>query len=176
MSLTVASHQAHNKTRPAKAAVLSTETKSQKGVAIEPQTIALAQVATAPPAIAIIEAAAKDLAVQSEIDAPILVKFWASEKIELSPGDVAALVEEPGDVTVETQTVAEFFKNSVTVEDWMNEDEKTTARRFGNLSEVLEAQLENPRVYLFGERERTVVIIGKVKGGFGGVVTLVVET
>ena len=58
----------------------------------------------------------------------------------------------------------------------MKEEEKATALQFQKLIETLNAELENPQVYLFGERERTVVVIGKIKGGFGGVITLVVET
>ena len=112
----------------------------------------------------------------SETDAPIFVKYWASDKTELLPGDVAALIEQKADAPLETQTVAEFFKNAATIEDWMSDDEKATAQKFQKLIVTLQTQLDNSHVYLFGERERTVVIIGKVKGGFGGVVTLVVET
>lgn len=184
MSLAVASHQAKDKPRPTEVAVNKNDATKPKldekdnlaaseKIAI---SASLPDVATAPPAIAILEAEAKDLSMQSEIDAPILVKFWPLEKIELSPGDVAALVEQQANKTVETKTVAAFFKNAATVEDWMNDDEKAMAQKFQKFVVTLETQLETPQVYLFGERERTVVIIGKVKGGFGGVVTLVVET
>ena len=140
------------------------------------EKVALSDAATAPPAIALIEADAAGLMMPSETDAPFVVKYWASQQTELLPGDVAALVEQKADAPLETQTVAEFFKNAATVEDWMDDDEKATAQQFQKLIVTLQTQLENPRVYLFGERERTIVIIGKVKGGFGGVVTLVVET
>lgn len=132
--------------------------------------------ATAPPAIALIEEDTAGLLMPSETDAPMSVKYWISEKTELSPGDVAALVEQKTDAPIETKTVADFFKNAATVEDWMSDDEKATAQKFQKLVVTLQTQLEKPQVYLFGERERTVVVIGKVKGGFGGVVTLVVET
>ena len=181
ISLTVVSHQAKDKSGPGKVAAESTETKTQKVQSIEPKRIALSSAATAPtdtapPAIATIEAQCKGLLMPSETDAPILVKYWPSEKIELLPGDVAALAEQQIAAPVATQTVAEFFKNAATIENWMSDDDKTTAQRFQNLTETLQTQLENPQVYLFGERERAVVIIGKVKGGFGGIVTLVVET
>ena len=112
----------------------------------------------------------------SETDAPLVVKYWPSQKTELLAGDVAALAEQKLAAPVAIKTVAEFFKNAATIEEWMKDDEKAEARRFAKLIETLETQLENPRVYLFGERERTVVVIGKLKGGFGGIVTLVVET
>ncbi len=137
---------------------------------------AVAPTVTAPPAVAILEAAAKDLLVRSEIDAPIAVKFWPSERSEFGPQDVAGIASQSAAARLEIVTVAAFFNNAVLIEDWMSDDEKAMARKFQNFVGVLQAQLENPQVYLFGERERTVVIIGKVKGGFGGAVTLVVET
>ena len=178
MSLTLACPQARDTFRSPKVAAkpLEATQAAANETAIESKTVALSDAATAPPALAIIEAATKDLSIQSEIDAPMLVKFWPSQQTELLPGAVVALVEQPAGVPIETTSVAEFFRNSASLEDWMSDDEKASAQRFQKLTETLNAQLENPRVFLFGERERTVVIIGKVKGGFGGVVTLVVET
>ena len=150
--------------------VSSAKTQSARPVSLSDDA------ATAPLAMALIEADAAGLLMPSETDAPMVVRYWAADKTELLPGDVAALVEQKADAPVETQTVAEFFQRAATVEDWMGGDEKATAQKFQKLIDTLQTQLENPRVYLFGERERTVVIIGKVKGGFGGVVTLVVET
>lgn len=178
MSLAVISHQAKDQSRPTQVAVQKTSAVKAKAPAApnDATQVALSDVATAPPAIEIIEKEAKNLSVQSEIDAPMTVKFWASEKTELLPRDVATLIEQPIDAPVETQTVAAFFNHSARVEDWMSDDEKAMAQRFQKFIVTLQTQLENPRVYLFGERERTVVIIGKVKGGFGGVATVVVET
>lgn len=180
MSLVVASNQARDKSRPVEVAANKADvTKPKPGAkdqTVASKTVVLSDAATPPAAMAIIETAAKGLSLQSEIDAPILVKYFPSEKIELLPGDVAALVEQQADKPVEIVTVAAFFKNSTLVEDWMSDDEKAMGQRFQKFIVTLETQLENPRVYLFGERERTIVIIGKVKGGFGGVVTLVVET
>lgn len=188
MSLVAGSNQARDKPRPPKVAVNQGVKKADasktppiandKTVASEKiaVSVSLSDAATPPPAISIIEAEAKELSMQSEIDAPIIVKYWASQKTELSPGEVAALVEQQADKPIEIVTVAAFFKNSALVEDWMNDDEKALALKFQKFIVTLETQLENPQVYLFGERERTVVIIGKVKGGFGGVATVVVET
>ncbi len=176
MSLALASQEAKNQPRLVPVATNQAGADGKTEAAKIALPAAPSDAATPPPAMAIIEAAAQNLSVQSEIDAPIVVKFWASQKIELAPDDVAALVEQPVGAPLETQTVADFFQNSATIEDWMDADEKATARKFQEFIETLETQLENPRVYLFGERERTVIILGKVKGGFGGAVTLVVET
>ena len=169
----------------------STLKRNGKSSAVEISTISAATApdatapdATAPdaaapdaaPVIATIKEAARDLQMPSETDAAMRVEFWASDKSEISPAQIALLAAAKPENPVETQSVEQFFAHAVIIEDWMSDDEKATAKRFQNLVEVLNADLENPRVYLFGERERTVVIIGKVKGGFGGVVTLVVET
>ena len=129
-----------------------------------------------PPAIARLRAAVEGVQMPSETDAPFRVEFWASEQSAISPGEVALLVAVEKAANVKAVTIAELLKNPATVEAWMNEQEQATAKRFQKLIETLEAELENPQVYLFGEREKTVVIVGKVKGGFGAVVTLIVET
>ena len=172
MSLAVVSNQAKDKPSSAKVAAKSVENNRSA----EPKTSATAPVMAPPPAIAIIEEQANGLLMPSETDAPMTVKYWPSEKIELLPGDVAVLVEQKADESVEIETVAEFFKSAATIEDWMTDNDKANAQRFQKLIQTLETQLEKPQVYLFGEGERTVVVIGKVKGGFGGIVTLVVET
>ena len=169
ISLATASAQVKNASRP-------THTAANHADAPIVKQVALSDAATPPPAIAIIEAAAAGLSMQSETDAPFAVKFFASQQTELAPGDVAALAEQDASKTVEIVTVAAFFENAIAIEDWMSDDEKARARQFQRFVQTLNAQLENPQVYLFGERERSVIIIGKVKGGFGGVLTLVVET
>ena len=144
--------------------------------AFRPPTSMQMRAPQTPPAIAKIRAAIGTLQMPSETDAPMRVEFWPSDTSEAAPAQIARWANAKTQTSVETQTVEQFFASAVGVEDWMSADEKATARRFQDLVQVLNAEMENPRVYLFGERERTVVIIGKVKDGFGGVVTLVVET
>lgn len=134
------------------------------------------QLEGAPPIVAQLEAATKGLQMPSETDAPFRVVYWPLEQIKLSESEVALYAAEKPDAPVETQSVEAFFKNAVKVEDWMKDDEKANAARFAKLVETLQNGLENPRVYLIGKTERTVAIIGKAKGGFAGLITLVVET
>ena len=138
--------------------------------------IADAPTLNAPPAVARLDAATAGLQMQSETDAPFRTVYWPLEKDEITPSEVALYLTENADARVETQSVEEFFKNAVSVEDWMNDDEKATAQRFERLAETLDAELEKPRVYRIGEREISAAIIGKVPGGFAGVVTTIVET
>ncbi len=135
-----------------------------------------APAADAPPVVTQLEVACQGLQMPSETDAPFRTVYWPLEKSDIKPSEVALYLTENADATVKTQSISEFFKNAVTVEDWMSDDEKADAKKMSELVEALSADLENPRVYLIGEREITAAIIGKVQGGFAGVVTTIVET
>ena len=138
--------------------------------------IADAPILNAPPAVARLDAATAGLQMPSETDAPFRTVYWPLEKAEITPSEVALYLTENAEARVETQSVQAFFKNAISVEDWMDDDEKATAKRFENLVETLDAELQKPRVYRIGEREITAAIVGKVQGGFAGVVTTIVET
>ena len=138
--------------------------------------IADAPILDAPPAIARLDAATAGLQMPSETDAPFRTVYWPLEKAEITPSEIALYLTENAEARVETQSVETFFKNAVALEDWMNDDEKATAKQFEKLVETLDKELEKPLVYRIGEREITAAIIGKVQGGFAGVVTTVVET
>ncbi len=178
MSLTVASAPASTRNKSAKiegktAKALPNAAKKADDKAVR---VSMPVVAEVPSFIAPLRELTFGLTMQSETDAPMRVEYWDSKERALSPDQVAILAAVPNAKPVEITTVAKFFANAVKVEDWMNDEEKAVAKRFQKLSEMLEIELENPQVYLFGEREKTVVVIGKVKGGYGGLVTLVVET
>lgn len=129
-----------------------------------------------PPAIAALDAATAGLLMASESDEPFRTVYWPLDKSEIEPSEVALYLTENADAKVETKSVNAFFQNTITIEDWMGDEEKEHAKKFESLIETLESELDSPRVYLVGEREITAAIIGKVEGGFGGVVTLIVET
>ena len=130
----------------------------------------------APPAIARLDAAIAGLQMPSETDAPFRTVYWPLEKTEISSAEVALYLTENAEATVETQSVKAFFNSAISVENWMNDDEKATAKRFEKLVETLDAELDKPTVYRIGEREITAAIVGKIAGGFAGIVTTVVET
>ena len=129
-----------------------------------------------PSALDKLDEATRDLLMPSESDEPFRTVYWPLDKAEITPSEVAFYSTENADAPVEIQSVKKFFENAILIEDWMDDEEQATARRFQNLVEIINAELENPRVYLVGERERTAAVIGQVAGGFAGVVTLVVET
>ncbi len=130
----------------------------------------------APPVVAKLEGAVAGLLMPSESDEPFRVVYWPLEKAALTDSEVAFYAAEKADAPVETQSVEHFFRNAVTIESWMKDDDRKAAQQFQNLVETLQAELEKPQVYLIGKTERTAAVIGKVEGGFAGVVTTVVET
>ena len=129
-----------------------------------------------PPALQKLDEATRGLLMQSESDEPFRTVYWPLDKAEITASEVALYLTENADATVETQSVEKFFANATRIENWMGDEEKATAKRFADLVEIINSELEKPQVYLIGERERTAAVIGKIKGGFAGIVTLVVET
>ena len=155
---------------------LSDADETAKPAEVEPAQDCAPIADDAPPAIKTLEAATIGLLMPSESDEPFRAVYWPLEKAELTDSEIAFYAAERADEPVVTQSVADFFANAAQVEDWMNDDEKADAKRFQDLIETINAALENAQVYRIGEREITAAIIGKVRGGFGGLVTKVIET
>lgn len=123
-----------------------------------------------------LEEAVQGLQFQSETDAPLRAFFWPCAQEQLTPATIAQLAEAKEFEPMETRDLDEFFANATEIEEWMEDNEKKTARQFQKLVEILKTELQDSKVYVFGATEKTVVIIGRVTDGFAGVITLVVET
>lgn len=120
--------------------------------------------------------ATSNLEMPSEADAPFETFFWPTE-IAVTVEDI--VTQNAGSASTsatESQEVEEFLEDASTIEDWMDAAEKKNAKRFAHLIEVLQTCLEDPLVYLFGERRRVVFIAGAVPGGVAGLKTTVIET
>ncbi len=142
-----------------------------------------------------LEKATEGLQMMSETDAPFAVVYFERKPTEatktddvtaddakteadavLSAQELARLVGAPDDAKIETRDLAEFFAASATVKDWMNAEEKATAGRFADLLKILQTELKNVQVLVWGEMEKQVAILGEVEGGVAGLTTLIVET
>jgi hypothetical protein len=73
-------------------------------------------------------------------------------------------------------TLDEFFCNCTTHQDWHNEEEAAEVIRFQELVSFLKDNLEDVKVYLCGECEIDVYIIGNMNGDLVGLRTKVVRT
>jgi hypothetical protein len=118
------------------------------------------------------------LLMPSETDVPFTPFFWPGDGTVPEADEIAELagIEEDG---VEEEELDDLLDPATSEEDWKNAEEKKLARRFQQLQETLEDSLAEIQVFIYGERRRTVVIIGRVKeppSGVAGLITEVVET
>jgi len=122
-----------------------------------------------------LEAATADLDMPSETDEPFRV-FSFDESGELDKEKLPELLKLKHSKPIEERELDDFFENAATSEDWMEDEEKATAKRFADLRDLLKAELKDVHVYIYGEKEMDAVIIGKTEKGYAGLVTLIVET
>jgi len=146
-----------------------------------------------PPVVVQLETLVQGLEMSSETDAPIRV-FWAEQTPvkthgretdegegkgdELQPADCARMagLNLKGNEPVEMRSLSELLDTPATVEKWMSADDQKTARRFADLRAFLNANFAEIEVMAWGTSEKQIVVVGRVEGGFAGLVTLVVET
>jgi hypothetical protein len=132
-----------------------------------------------PAIIATLEKAIEGLEMPSETDAPFQTVWYPLEKAALdglTPEASAQLAGAPEGAKIETRSLHAFFEDAAGIEDWMNDDEKTSAKRFAELRDTLKNSLEKPQVLLWGDAAKQVLIAGAVEGGLAGLTTKVVET
>ncbi|MEG3920644.1 MULTISPECIES: nuclease A inhibitor family protein [unclassified Microcoleus] len=120
--------------------------------------------------------ASEGLLFGSETDAPFEVIHWPAQG-ELTPAKLLQLTEHSPDAPVKLVSVDKFFAISTQEEDWHDEEEEETAKRFQNLVSVLKQNLSQLQVYRVGSIEIDVYIVGETDGGgLAGLSTKLVET
>jgi hypothetical protein len=112
----------------------------------------------------------------SETDAPFEVIHWPTQE-ELTPAKLLQLTNHPPDAPVEIVSVDEFFDVANAEEDWHDEEERETAKRFQNLVNFLKQNLSQLQVYRVGSIDIDAYIVGVTDGGeWAGLSTKLVET
>jgi hypothetical protein len=123
--------------------------------------------------------ASEGLLYLSETDAPLQPFFWKSESegeaLEVTPEAVGQHAEIDA-AQLKTQSLGAFFKPAVTEEDWYDEDEKASAKRFQALHDLVKQELKGVKIFRTPAPERQVFIVGQTEGGLAGLQTTVVET
>lgn len=122
-----------------------------------------------------IENAAQGLLFPSESDFPIEAFSYGEQE----PSSKTLLAQRglSPDVPVEETTLASFFEGLVEASDDASEQDRVSAERFRTLMNVLEANLEDNRVYRVGTVDIEVFALGRTSSGvWMGVRTNVVET
>jgi hypothetical protein len=110
----------------------------------------------------------------SESEYPFAVFTWES-----APLNVTTVLEKTGysqETPVKIVEIDDFFKNSVSEEDWHEDEEKATVKKFQNLVNVLKNNLTGLQVYKIGSKEIDVYILGTTSDGIAGISTKVIET
>ncbi|MBD2564540.1 MULTISPECIES: nuclease A inhibitor family protein [Nostoc] len=120
--------------------------------------------------------ASDGLLFMSESEYPFEVLLW-SNIAPATPEKVLKLTNHPQDTPVQVEEVDDFFSVATTAEDWHEEEEKATVKRFQTLVQTLEENLSNLQVYRLGKIEIDVYVIGQTPSGDSiGLSTKVVET
>jgi hypothetical protein len=123
-----------------------------------------------------LQQASEGLLFGSETDAPFEVIHWPTQG-ELTPTKLLQLTEHSPDAPVEIVSVDEFFDVANAEEDWHDEEERETAKRFQNLVNILKQNLSQLQVYRVGSVEINAYIVGVTDGGgLAGLSTKLVET
>jgi hypothetical protein len=119
--------------------------------------------------------ASDGLQCMSESDYSFEVFQW--ETLEPTAETVIQQTSHAPDTPVEVVSLDEFFQNATQEEDWHNEEEKETVKRYQALVETLKTNLADLQVYRLGTVEIDVYIVGKTPSGdLAGLSTKVVET
>jgi len=112
----------------------------------------------------------------SESDAPFEVVHWPAQG-ELTPAKLLQLTEHPLDAPIDVVSVDQFFEVATAEEDWHDQDERETAKRFQNLVRTLKQNLSQLQVYRVGSIDIDAYIVGVTPGGdWAGLATKLVET
>ena len=123
-----------------------------------------------------LQQASNGLLFLSETDAPFEVIHWSAQG-ELTPAKLLQLTGHPPDASVEVMTVDEFFGATTAKEDWHDEEERETVKRFQNLVSVLKQNLSQLQVFRVSSIDIDAYIVGLTDGGeWAGVSTKLVET
>ncbi|BAB77343.1 nuclease A inhibitor family protein (plasmid) [Anabaena sp. FACHB-709] len=120
--------------------------------------------------------ASDGLLFMSESEYPCAAFLW-SDIAPATPEKVLQQTNHPIDTPVEIVGVDDFFGVATTPEDWHNEEEFETVKRFQTLVQTLKENLSNLQVYRLGDLAIDVYIIGETPTrNLAGLSTKVVET
>lgn len=120
--------------------------------------------------------ASNGLLFMSESEYPCEAFLW-SDIAPATPEKVLILTNHLQDTLVEIIGVDDFFSVATTEEDWHEEEEKATVKRFQSLVETLKENQNNLQVYRLGNKEVDAYIVGQTPtGNLAGISTKVVET
>jgi hypothetical protein len=126
----------------------------------------------------LLEKSTTGLLFMSETDAPF--EYFAGGKAESGDSAKNFLKKHlnlDDETPVKAVSLEKFFKNAATEQDWHEEEEKATVKKFQELEQTLKEKLTDIEVVRVGETEIDAYILGKTESGeWAGLKTKLVET
>ncbi|HVJ83607.1 MAG TPA: nuclease A inhibitor family protein [Planctomycetia bacterium] len=124
-----------------------------------------------------LEAAVKGLSLPSESDAPLkTMHLPGSAIVAESAAAVARVADLPANAKTEVMDVAAFFDPLCQDREGQGPEVKKSIAAFRKLRELLEAEVEEIKVYRFGGTKKSVFVVGKRGRDLFGVKGTQVET
>lgn len=120
--------------------------------------------------------AAEGLLYPSETDAPLIPFAWETMR-DFSIDKLLIATRHDRNTPVDGMEANDFFEPVTRREEWFDDSEIATAKRFEHLYDTLDDLLEEISVYRVGLVNINVYVIGRAAAGyFAGISTKVVET
>jgi len=112
----------------------------------------------------------------SETDAEIL-PFFGKQAQAVTKEEILSQTESATNAPVEERNFTEFFARLTEIQDWFGDEEKATARKFGELKILLESNLRDLKVFKIGKIQLDVYAVGlNAENNLLGIKTKAVET
>lgn len=122
-----------------------------------------------------LEAAISGLSWMSESDYPFEVVMWGASA--LTKAEVLKRFQHPGETSVITVSIHDFFRRAIEPQSWHNAEEAAMVGRYQNLLTTLETLLQNVQVFKVGAGTLDIYILGSLSTDqVAGVMTRAVET
>ena len=125
-----------------------------------------------------LRSASADLLWMSESDYLFeVVHFSQEDEPEMDEMILREKLDKQVDTPVKTVEFENFFQRATKEEDWHDTSEKETVKKYQNLVATLQDNLQNLQVYLVGEIEIDVYILGQLPSqAWAGLSTKMVQT
>jgi len=123
-----------------------------------------------------LELATKDLLWFSETESPIHVVYWRDAD-NFNQDTLLQQDHDPAETKIAIQDFSAFFATATKQEPWHNEAEQAEVAKYQNLVNLLTKNLMDLKVYLIGEVEIAVYILGQTQQlAIAGLTTSIVAT
>jgi hypothetical protein len=127
--------------------------------------------------VEMLKEASRGLLFPSETDAPFEPFVWEGEEGEPDKAGDLERAGKPPKTPVRVMSLASFFKDVTTEEDWHDAEEKEEVQKFCQLVLALKKTLKDIKVFRVGKVEADLYIVGRTESGdWAGLKTKVVET